>query len=228
MSQASRRAANAKSSVKETSTEKQKRIQRVLKKLKVQYRDAYCALNFETPFELLVATILSAQCTDERVNKVTPDLFERFPDPANMAKAQVSDVEILVRSTGFYKNKAKNIVNAARVIMDKHDGEVPKTLEALSSLPGVGRKTANVVLGNAFGIPGLVVDTHVTRLANRLDMAKGVDAVKLEHDLGKVVPVKDWVQFSHWLISHGRAVCTARQPDCESCFLVKDCPRRGI
>ncbi|MBX9769172.1 MAG: endonuclease III [Bdellovibrionales bacterium] len=228
MSQASNKAAKAKSNLKESPAEKQKRIQRVLKKLQTTYKDAHCALNFETPFELLVATILSAQCTDERVNKVTPDLFERFPDPQAMAKAEIADVEILVRSTGFYKNKAKNIVNAARDIVMKHGGEIPKTLHELSALPGVGRKTANVVLGNAFGIPGLVVDTHVTRLANRLDMAKGVDAVKLEQDLGKIVPLKHWVQFSHWLISHGRAVCSARKPDCESCVLFKDCPRRGI
>lgn len=193
-----------------------------------EYKEAFCALHFESPFELLVATILSAQCTDERVNKVTPDLFQRFPDAAAMAKADIADVEPLVRSTGFYRNKAKNLVNAAKEIVSKYDGEVPKTLEELSALPGVGRKTANVVLGNAFGIPGLVVDTHVTRLANRLDLAKGVDAVKLEQELGKIVPSRNWVQFSHWLISHGRTICNARKPACETCFLVKDCPRRGL
>ena len=189
------------------------------------YKDAICALDHESPYQLLVATTLSAQCTDARVNMVTPALFKRFPDAKAMSKAKVSELESLVRSTGFYKNKAKNILACAKELVKNYDGEVPRTMDELSALAGVGRKTANVVLGNAFDIPGMVVDTHVTRLSNRLKLAKGKNAVILERDLEKVVPKEHWISFSHWLISHGRAVCKARKPNCSVCFLESICPK---
>ncbi len=206
----------------------QKNSPSVLKLLEKYYKNAVCALDYQTPFQLLVATILSAQCTDERVNKVTPALFKKYPDPFKMAKARVSDLEKLVHSTGFYKNKAKNLKACAKDLVDLHGGELPQNMEDLHALPGVGRKTANVVLGNAFGIPGMVVDTHVTRLSNRLGLAKGKNAVILERDLEKVVPKKNWTNFSHWLISHGRAVCKARSPQCHICFLEDLCPKHGV
>ncbi|MGZ3691716.1 MAG: endonuclease III [Pseudobdellovibrio sp.] len=201
----------------------------VLKALKKHYPDAHCALHFSTPYELLIATILSAQCTDERVNKVTPELFKKYPGVKAMSRATVGAIEELIRSTGFYKNKAKNIKACCEKIMELHQGEVPKTLDELHALPGVGRKTANVVLGNAFNIAsGVVVDTHVTRLANRFGWVKITDAVKIEEKLNKLCPQKDWIMLSHYLISHGRAVCTARSPKCSSCFLNDACPKRGI
>lgn len=201
----------------------------VLKKLKKHYPDAHCALNFTNAYELLIATILSAQCTDERVNKVTPPLFKKYPTPLLMSKAEVADIEELVKSTGFYKNKAKNIKNCCLQIVDTHGGEIPQTLEALYNLPGVGRKTANVVLGNAFQISsGVVVDTHVTRLANRFGWVKLQDAVKIEQKLNQICPQSDWIMLSHYLIAHGRALCTARSPKCSSCFLNEACPQRGI
>lgn len=201
----------------------------VLKILKKEYPDAHCALNFETPFQLLVATILSAQCTDERVNKVTIELFKRFPTAKKMNLCSLSELEELIRSTGFFKNKAKNIKEACAILVEKYQGEVPKTMEELYALPGVGRKTANVVLGNAYGIAsGVVVDTHVTRLANRFGWVKIQDAVKIEKKLNEMCPSKEWVMLSHYLISHGRAVCKARNPDCENCFLNKACPKLGL
>lgn len=193
------------------------------------YPDAHCALNFTNPFELLVATVLSAQCTDERVNMVTPALFKKYPTPAKMAKADVADLEQLIRSTGFFKNKAKNLKSCAQTLVAEHHGEIPENMGDLVALAGVGRKTANVVLGNAFGIAsGVVVDTHVTRLTNRLGWAKGTNAVVLERVLNKKVPQEDWVMFSHYLISHGRAVCKARKPDCAHCFLEETCPKKGV
>ncbi|MCC2678751.1 MAG: endo III-related endonuclease [Pseudobdellovibrio sp.] len=201
----------------------------VLKELKKHYPDAHCALNFTTPFELLVATALSAQCTDERVNKVTPDLFKKYPDAKAMAKAPVEDLEEMIRSTGFYKNKAKNLKACAIDLVEKHNGEVPKTMEELYQLAGVGRKTANVVLGNAYGISsGVVVDTHVTRLSNRFGWVSETDAVKIEAVLNKICPQDDWIMLSHYLISHGRAICVARSPKCPSCFLNNVCPKRGV
>jgi endonuclease-3 len=193
------------------------------------YSDAHCALNFTNPFELVVATCLSAQCTDERVNMVTPALFKKYPTPKAMAKAPVEDLEELVRSTGFYKNKARNLKSCATTLVEKHNGEVPQNLESLVELAGVGRKTANVVLGNAFGIAsGVVVDTHVTRLSNRLGWVKGQNAVILERQLGKLVPQNEWIMFPHYLISHGRAICKARKPDCAHCFLEETCPKKGV
>lgn len=193
------------------------------------YPDAHCALNHTNPFELLVATVLSAQCTDERVNLVTPALFKKYPTPQKMSKAPLSDLESLVRSTGFYKNKAKNLRAAALTLTEKYQGEIPQDLESLVELPGVGRKTANVVLGNAFGIAsGVVVDTHVTRLSNRLGWVKTDNAVLIEKQLCKRLPADEWVMFSHYLISHGRAVCKARKPDCAHCFLEETCPKKGV
>ncbi|MFM6926891.1 MAG: endonuclease III [Bdellovibrio sp.] len=193
------------------------------------YPDAHCALNHRNPFELLVATVLSAQCTDERVNMVTPALFEKFPTPQAMAKAKISELEALVRSTGFYKNKAKNLKSCAQDLVEKHKGKIPQDLEALVELAGVGRKTANVVLGNAFDIAsGVVVDTHVSRLSNRLGWVKTENAVLIEKQLCKEVPQEDWIMLSHYLISHGRAVCKARKPDCAHCFLEETCPKKGV
>ncbi|MEZ0393069.1 MAG: endonuclease III [Pseudobdellovibrionaceae bacterium] len=190
------------------------------------YPDAHCELNFETPFQLLIATILSAQCTDERVNKVTPHLFARFPSAFEMAKAQPEAMEEIIRSTGFFKNKARNIKKCCEVLVEKFKGEVPQQLEDLTELSGVGRKTANVVLGNAYGITsGIVVDTHVTRLSNRLGWTRTENAVIIEQDLQKIIPHEHWVQFSHWLITHGRRVCKARKPACDTCFLFEQCPK---
>jgi endonuclease-3 len=217
----------SKASKKSTTTKVE--LNFVLKKLKIKYPDAHCALNFTNPFELLVATILSAQCTDERVNKVTPELFKNFGNPKAMSLASIEEIEELVRSTGFFKNKAKSLKTCAEQLVEKHEGKVPKTMEELYALPGVGRKTANVVLGNAFNIAsGVVVDTHVTRLANRFGWVKEQDAVKIESHLNKVCPQEDWIMLSHYLISHGRAICVARSPKCLSCFLNEACPKRGV
>lgn len=201
-------------------------VEETLRLLQKYYPDAHCALNFETPFQLLVATILSAQCTDERVNKVTPHLFAQYPSPFEMAKARVEDLEEIVRSTGFYKNKARSLKSCSEDLVEKYQGEVPQKLEQLVELAGVGRKTANVVLGNAYGITsGIVVDTHVTRLSNRLGWTKTENAVAIELDLQKIIPYEHWIIISHWLISHGREVCKARKPLCDTCFLFEQCPK---
>ncbi|WP_413583458.1 endonuclease III [Bdellovibrio sp. HCB288] len=210
-------------------TKKKAPLEQTIALLKRYYPDAHCALDHKNPFELLVATVLSAQCTDERVNMVTPALFAKYPTPEAMSKAPLSSLETLVRSTGFFKNKAKNLKSAATDLVKKHAGKIPQDLEALVELAGVGRKTANVVLGNAFDIPsGIVVDTHVTRLSNRLGWVKTENAVIIEKQLCKVVPQDDWILLSHLLISHGRAVCKARKPDCDHCFLETTCPKRGV
>ncbi len=201
----------------------------VLAKLKQNYPDAHCALIFNNPYELLIATILSAQCTDVRVNIVTPPLFKKYPSSKKMSMANVADIEELIRSAGFYKNKARNIRLCCQQLVELHKGEVPRTMEALVRLPGVGRKTANVVLGNAYNIAsGVVVDTHVTRLANRFGWVKTTDAVKIEEKLNKICPKEEWIMLPHYLISHGRAICTARSPKCPSCFLQDACPKLGI
>ena len=192
------------------------------------YPDAHCELDFGTPLQLLIATILSAQCTDQRVNMVTPALFAKYPNAAALAAAPLADLEELVRSTGFYRNKAKAIHACCTDILAKHGGQVPRTLDDLTALHGVGRKTANVVLGNAYGIPGVVVDTHVTRLANRLGLVREKDAVKIEFALMPIVPRERWTVFSHWLILHGRRVCNARKPFCSSCPIAPHCPRVGV
>jgi endonuclease-3 len=196
-----------------------------IRRLEQTYPDARCSLDHTSPYELLVATILSAQCTDARVNIVTPSLFERFPDPAALADADREDLENRIKSTGFFRNKTKSLVGMARALVDKHRGAVPRTMDELTQLPGVGRKTANVILGNAFGQnEGVVVDTHVTRVTFRLGLTRETDAVKIEQDLMKIVPREKWTQFSHLLIFHGRAICVARRPLCETCPLWDLCP----
>ncbi|WP_413613490.1 endonuclease III [Bdellovibrio sp. HCB-110] len=222
-----------KSSAKKTAPKKVVKkaapILETIELFKRYYPDAHCALNFTNPYELLVATVLSAQCTDERVNMVTPHLFKKYPTPQKMAKAPVEDIETIIRSTGFFKNKAKSLKSQAITLVEKYKGEIPQNLEALVELAGVGRKTANVVLGNAFGIAsGIVVDTHVTRLSNRLGWVKTENAVLIEKELCKHVPEEDWVMLSHYLISHGRAICKARKPDCSHCFLEETCPKKGV
>jgi endonuclease III len=197
----------------------------VLNRLKTHYPNATCSLDYETPFQLLVATILSAQCTDERVNKVTPSLFARFPDAQSMAEAAPQEIEDLVKSTGFFRNKAKNIQAAAQKIIREFDGIVPNTMAQLITLPGAARKTANVVLAHAYGInAGVTVDTHVKRLSNRLGFTTFDDPGKIEKDLMKILPQPDWENWSIRLIYHGRATCDARKPDCASCFLADLCP----
>lgn len=194
--------------------------------LKKYYPHATCALNFENPFQLLVATILSAQCTDERVNKVTPQLFSRFPRAQDLAQAAQSEIESIIQSTGFFRNKAKNLKACCQKLVADFNGQIPQSLDELVTLPGVGRKTGNVVLGTAFGISsGIVVDTHVARLSRRLGLTRAKDASKIEADLQKRIAKKSWIDFSHLLIHHGRKVCKARRPDCSRCFLEDCCPR---
>jgi endonuclease III len=200
------------------------RSRAILRILKRIYPQARCSLDFENPFQLYVATVLSAQCTDERVNKVTPVFFQLFPSPSAVAAAPRENIEEAIRSTGFYRNKAKNIQAAARRIIEEFGGAVPDTLEQLTTLPGVGRKTANVILGNCFDTPGITVDTHVGRIARRLELSGQKDPVKVEFDLMDLIPKKDWTPFSHMMIAHGRACCTARKPDCPACDLRRHCP----
>ena len=193
------------------------------------YPDAHCELDHTNPLELLVATILSAQCTDKRVNLVTPGLFRKYPTAVALARAPLADLEAEIKSTGFFRNKAKNIQACCAVLAERHGGEVPRTLEELTALDGVGRKTANVVLGNAFGInSGVVVDTHVARLSQRLGLTTQTDPVKIEAELMKLVPQDRWAVFSHWLIWHGRRRCAARKPDCPACEIRGACPRIGL
>jgi endonuclease III len=202
---------------------------RVVRALVRQYPEVTCALRYRDAFELLVATILSAQCTDARVNLVTPALFARFPDARALERADLAEVETLIHSTGFFRAKAKNLVTMARQLVDDHRGEVPRDLEALTALPGVGRKTANVVLGTAFAIAsGVVVDTHVKRLSRRLGLTASTDPLVIERDLIAVVPRRHWVDLSHRLIAHGRAVCSATRPRCRDCALAPICPRTGV
>jgi endonuclease III len=200
------------------------RVKKIWPLLKTTYPEAKIALNFTNPLELLVATILSAQCTDVRVNIVTKDLFKKYRSAQDWVKADLKEIENDIRSTGFYHNKAVNIKGAAQKIIDEFGGEVPKTMEELVTLPGVGRKTANVVLGNAFDIPGLPCDTHVIRLSRRLDLSENSDPVKLERDLAEIVPKDRWTLFSHLLIFHGRNICKARKPDCPACPIAEHCP----
>jgi endonuclease III len=200
-------------------------IQPLMDALTDAYGHAECALVHQNVFELCAATILSAQCTDKRVNMVTPELFKRYPDAASLAKARLEEVEELIRSTGFYRNKAKSLVGMAQRVAETHGGVMPRTLEELIKLPGVARKTANVVLGVGYGISvGIVVDTHVSRLSTRLGLTKQTDPVKIERDLMNVVPANRWIDFSHMLIEHGRQICVARAPRCDHCMLTKYCP----
>jgi endonuclease-3 len=201
------------------------RVELLVKALPKVYPDAHCELDFRNPLELLVATILSAQCTDKRVNAVTPALFAKYRSAADYAKASPATLEKMIRSTGFFRSKTKSIRGAAAAIVAEHSGRVPDTMEKLHSLPGVGRKTANVVLGNAFGKDeGIVVDTHVIRLSHRFQVTRQTDAEKIEQDLMKLVPRKHWTNWSHWLIWHGRRRCFARKPDCYRCEIFQLCP----
>ena len=208
----------------EPAAEKKSRARRIVRKLFATHPDAKCALDFTTPFELLCATVLSAQCTDERVNKVTPDLFRKYPDACELAGARPADVEKIIRSTGFYQAKSRSLLGLSAALCDAHGGQVPRKMEDLVELPGVGRKTANVVLGNAYDTPGLVVDTHVSRVSQRLELTAQTDPVKIEAELMTLVPKKDWTRFSHAMIFHGRRICVARKPKCEECPLFDDCP----
>ena len=205
-----------------------KQASKLLERLEKLYPDPKCALNFTNPLELLVATILSAQCTDVRVNQVTGPLFARYPDARTYAEADLTELEERIRSTGFYRNKARNIISCAAALVDRHDGEVPSTMGELTALAGVGRKTANVVLGNVFDIPGMVVDTHVKRLANRFGWSRQSDPVKIEEDLCRLLPRTKWTRTSHVLILHGRALCKAPTPLCSVCPVLDLCPRIGV
>ena len=205
------------------------RVARIIALLKREYPDAHCELDYRTPFELLVATILSAQCTDARVNLVTPALFARYPTPAALAAARQEDVEALIRSTGFFRNKARSLIGMAQAVGAGHAGSVPSTMAELQVLPGVGRKTANVILGNAYGKnEGITVDTHVARLATLLGLTRQTTPEKIEQDLMALVPRKDWTLISHLLIWHGRRVCIARRPRCEVCVLNRICPSSRV
>lgn len=207
---------------------KQQRAEAILAKLKTLYPNATCSLNYQTTLQLLVATILSAQCTDERVNKVTPALFKRFPDAVSLAGADCEELETLIRSTGFYRNKAKNIQGAARKIIAEYGGKVPQNMTELITLPGVARKTANVVLAHGFGIiEGVTVDTHVKRLSKRLGLTEYDNPIRIEKDLMGLLPQPDWENWSIRLIYHGRAICQARSPNCQDCQLANLCPSVG-
>ncbi|MBE0502624.1 MAG: endonuclease III [Desulfuromonadales bacterium] len=200
----------------------------LLDRLAEVYPAAECSLAHRSPFELLIATILSAQCTDRRVNLVTPSLFTRYPDTANLSQAELSEVEELIRSTGFYHAKARHLIGCAQGLMQHHHGKVPATLRELISLPGVGRKTANVILGTAFQIPAMVVDTHVSRLAQRFGWTTARDPDRIETELAELLPRRYWITTSHLLIAHGRAFCKAPTPDCSTCPIFALCPRQGV
>ena len=200
-------------------------IYRILTKI---YPNVRCELNYKTPFQLLIATVLSAQCTDKRVNQTTPALFKKYPNSKKMAEADIRDIQRLVKSTGFYRAKAKNIKALSSKIVTEFDGKVPKNLEELTTLPGVGRKTANVVLGHAFGIPGITVDTHFGRLSRRFGWSKSQDPVKVEFEVGDLISRKEWTNLSQRLIWHGRRVCHSRKPACGVCPLAKYCPSFGV
>jgi endonuclease-3 len=205
------------------------RVTKIIDGLKRTYPDAHCELNYSNPLELLIATILSAQCTDKRVNLVTADLFKKYRTAADFARAPLPQLESAIKSTGFFRNKAKSIKTACAAIVQNHAGEVPQSMDALTQLGGVGRKTANVVLGNAFGVnSGVVVDTHVARLSQRLGLTRQTDPVKIEQELMTLVSRDQWTMFSHWLIWHGRRRCVARSPDCPQCEIKALCPRIGV
>ncbi len=210
--------------MRETQPQRQKRASKIFSRLIKVYPHPRCALDSMNPLELLVATILSAQCTDKRVNMVTPALFKRYKTAQDYARAKPAELEEIIRSTGFYKNKAKNICGAAQALVSRFNGKVPRTMEELVTLPGVGRKTANVLLGNAFGVPGICVDTHMIRLNNLLGLTRHKDPVKIEFDLMKLLPPKNWVDYSHLIIHHGRVRCVARRPDCPGCEIKNLCP----
>jgi endonuclease-3 len=214
---------------RETVARRKERAAEILRRLDDEYPEAKTALDFEGPYQLLVATILSAQCTDERVNMVTPALFRRYPDPQTLAGARTEDLEDMIRSTGFFRNKTRSLLGMANAVVDRHGGRIPDTMGELVDLPGVGRKTANVVLGNAFGKDvGVVVDTHVGRLSRRLRLTRHDDPVKVEKDLMKLFPQDTWTGLAHVLIFHGRAVCKAPRPRCAECVLADICPSSTV
>ncbi len=213
--------------MRETLQIKTKRVQAIIRRLRRAYPDARCALHYSTPWELLVATVLSAQCTDRLVNQVTPALFKKYQGVHAFAVADAGEIEAIVRSTGFFRNKAKNILGAAKAVVEKFGGKVPARMEDLITLPGVGRKTAHVVLGNAFGIPGLAVDTHMIRINRLLGLTRHTDPAKIEYDLTGLVPPKDWTRYSHLIIQHGRRRCFSRRADCRSCEIRGLCPSAG-
>ncbi|HEY9377165.1 MAG TPA: endonuclease III [Jiangellaceae bacterium] len=204
-----------------------RRARRINRELALVYPDAHCELDFTSPFELLIATVLSAQTTDVRVNMVTPTLFAKYPTPAELASADRPDVEAIIQSTGFFRAKTQSIIGLSQAIVERFDGEVPGRLDDLVTLPGVGRKTANVVLGNAFGVPGITVDTHFNRLARRFGWTTNTDAVKVEADVAALIPKSEWTMLSHRLIWHGRRCCHARRPACGACALAQLCPAYG-
>jgi endonuclease-3 len=208
--------------------EKKVRAKAIYRQLTKNYPNVRCELDYNSAFQLLVATVLSAQCTDKRVNQTTPALFKKYPSPKKMAKADLIDIQRLVKSTGFFRAKAKNIKDLSNKIMEEFDGDVPSNLEDLITLPGVGRKTANVVLGHAFGIPGITVDTHFGRLSRRFGWSKQNDPVKVEFEVGELIPEKEWTNLSQRMIWHGRRVCHSRKPACGACPLAKLCPSYGI
>ena len=212
---------------RETDLGRKRRARRINRTLAVGYPDARCDLDFSSPLELLVATVLSAQTTDVRVNQVTPHLFAAFPTADDYAGAEPERIEEIIRPTGFFRAKTRSLIGLGQALVDNHDGEVPDTLEELVKLPGVGRKTANVVLGDAFGVPGITVDTHLGRLARRMMMTTNEDPVKVESDLAELIERREWTVFSHRMIWHGRRVCHSRKPACGACFLAADCPSFG-
>ncbi|NLZ58880.1 MAG: endonuclease III [Corynebacterium sp.] len=212
----------------ETDIGRKRRARRINRTLTLAYPDAHCELDFTTALELTVATILSAQCTDVRVNQVTPALFERYPTALDYANANRAEMEEFVRPTGFYRNKANSLIGLGEALVTRHGGEVPDTLEELVDLPGVGRKTANVVLGNAFDVPGITVDTHFGRLVRRMGLTELTDPVQVEHAIGALIEKPEWTMFSHRLIFHGRRICHSRRAACGACMLAADCPSFGV
>ena len=210
----------------ESQTKKKIRMENIVSNLKMEYPNSKCSLRYESPFQLLTATILSAQCTDERVNKVTKGLFAKYPSPEDFVMLPLETIKKEIYSTGFYNNKAKSIKAMAEMVVNSHSGNVPNTLDEMVKLPGVGRKTANVVLGNIQGIPSIVVDTHVTRITNLLKFVKTKNAVKIESELSKLINKNDWTLFAHLLIDHGRAVCIANRPKCNKCVISNLCPSK--
>jgi len=214
--------------MRESLPEKKVRAKVIYRQLSKSYPNVRCELDYKNAFQLLVATVLSAQCTDKRVNQTTPALFKKYPNPQKMAKADLRDIQKLVKSTGFFRAKAKNIIGLSNKIMEEFEGKVPSNLEDLITLPGVGRKTANVVLGHAFGIPGITVDTHFGRLSRRFGWSKQNNPVKVEFEVGELIPEKEWTNLSQRMIWHGRRVCHSRKPACGACALAKLCPSYGI
>jgi endonuclease-3 len=214
--------------MRESLSEKKVRAKVIYRQLSKNYPNVRCELDYKNAFQLLVATVLSAQCTDKRVNQTTPALFKKYPNPQKMAKADAKDIQNLVKSTGFFRAKAKNIKGLSNKIIEEFDGKVPSNLEDLITLPGVGRKTANVVLGHAFGIPGITVDTHFGRLSRRFGWSKQKNPVKVEFEVGELIPAKEWTNLSQRMIWHGRRVCHSRKPACGACALAKLCPSYGI